>query len=515
MSWTSRLLPPELRSLQREIEIYAASYGLDFFPTIFEMLSYDELTEIASLGGFPVRYPHWRFGMDFDHFSKGYQYGLQKIYEMVINNNPCYAYLLKCNPLVDQKLVMAHVYGHNDFFKNNCYFAHTNRNMIDQMANHGSRVRAIIDDEGEDTVEKFIDCCLSLENLIDINSMGIRREIKSDGINENNVLDPNAARLPAKSYMDSFINPPDALKAEADWIRQKNRKPDRFPPEPQRDLLLFLIENAPLKKWQRDILGIIRDEAYYFAPQGQTKIMNEGWASYWHSTIMTHHCLDPAELIDYAERHASALATTDGQLNPYKLGIELFRDIETRWNLGQFGKEWEECDDAQAKSEWNKNTGQGQKKIFEVRRIHNDITFIDEFLTPEFCHQHKLFSFGLNDETGTYEVESHEFPKIKQRLLFSLTNFGQPIVRVTDANYLNRGELYLHHQTAISLGLRLDFARITLENLYHIWKRPVHIETMDQEIPTLLSFDGNSHRETPLSTPPPQAQPQKIYRKNG
>lgn len=516
MSWKNHRLNPDLQCLQREIEIYASSYGLDFFPTIFEVLDYDEITEVAALGGFPMRYPHWRFGMEFDQFTKGYQYGLQKIYEMVINNNPCYAYLLRSNPLVDQKLVMAHVYAHNDFFKNNCYFTHTNRNMIDQMAKNANRIKEIIETEGENAVESFIDCCLSLENLIDIHSDVIQRgSIDDFELDKAGDEISSPGRLPSKAYLDPFVNPPELLKSEFDYIKQKQNRPKRFPEQPERDVLLFLLNNAPLRRWQHDILEIIRDEACYFAPQGQTKIINEGWASYWHSIIMTRHCLDSSELVDYAERHSGAMANAEGQLNPYKLGIELFRDIEMRWNLGQFGKSWEECNDREKLSDWDQNLGLGQKKIFEVRRIHNDITFIDEFLTPEFCHRHKLFSFGLNDESGTYEVESREFPQIKQRLLFSLTNFGQPIIQVSDGNYLNRGELYLTHRTIGSLGLRIDYARIALENLNRIWQRPVHIETMDGETPTLLSFNGSEHTETILADVSIKAKPQKIYRREG
>ena len=167
-------LPPDLRDLQLETEAHAP-YGLDFYDTIFEVLDYDELSEIAALGGFPTRYPHWRFGMEYQQLSKGYRYGLQKIYEMVINNDPCYAYLLRCNQMVDQKLVMAHVYGHNDFFKNNIWFSQTNRKMMDETANHGNRIRSYMDRYGEETVENFIDSCLSLENLIDIHSPLIKR----------------------------------------------------------------------------------------------------------------------------------------------------------------------------------------------------------------------------------------------------------------------------------------------------------------------------------------------------
>ena len=212
-----------------------------------------------------------------------------------------------------------------------------------------------------------------------------------------------------------------------------------------RDILLFLLEHGPLLPWQVDVLSIIRDEAYYFAPQGQTKIMNEGWASYWHSTIMTRHGLEPNDVVNYADHNSGTLASSPTRLNPYKLGVELFRDIEDRWNRGCFGRDYDDCDDLVTKREWNTNAGLGRDKIFEVRRIHNDLTFIDEFLTLDFCRRHKMFRFGYNENTDFYEIESREFPKVKQQLLFSLTNRGRPIISVTEGNYKNRGELYLVH----------------------------------------------------------------------
>jgi stage V sporulation protein R len=161
-------LTPELRDLANSIQEAAKRAGLDFFETIFELVDYKQLNEIAAYGGFPTRYPHWRFGMDYERLSKSYTYGLSVIYEMVINNDPCYAYLLRANNMVSQKTVIAHVFGHCDFFKNNYWFSKTNRKMLDQMANHASVIRRFIEDVGHDEVEDYVDCCLSLENLIDI-----------------------------------------------------------------------------------------------------------------------------------------------------------------------------------------------------------------------------------------------------------------------------------------------------------------------------------------------------------
>jgi stage V sporulation protein R len=494
-------LPADLRELQLETEQHARAYGLDFYETIFEVLDYDELSEIAALGGFPTRYPHWRFGMEYQQLSKGYRYGLQKIYEMVINNDPCYAYLLRCNQLVDQKLVMAHVYGHNDFFKNNVYFGHTSRKMMDETANHGNRIRSYMERYGEDTVENFIDSCLSLENLIDVHSTVIKRRDDPRAkprFGGDDDEDPSpVSKLQSKDYMDGFVNPPSFLKEQQKQKEAEKQKAKQFPENPERDVLLFLLEHAPLNHWQHDVLAIIREEAYYFAPQGQTKIMNEGWASFWHSTIMTTRTLHPSELVDYADHHSGTMATSPGRLNPYKLGIELLRDIEERWNKGQFGPEYDECDNYETRRAWDRQLGLGRRKIFEVRRLHSDVTFIDTFLTPDFCKRYQLFSFKHNDQNETYEIESREFKKIKERLLFNLTNFGQPIIRVKDGNYRNRGELYLEHEH-FGVDLKIDHAQDTLRHLNRLWSRPVHIETVVDGRTTLLSFDGSDHAIRPL-----------------
>jgi stage V sporulation protein R len=164
-------LPLELARAQEKIEGVARGQGLTFFQTVFEMVDYDQMNALAAYGGFPTRYPHYRFGMEYQQLSKSYEYGLHKIYEMVINNDPTYAYLLEGNMTLDQKLVMAHVYGHADFFFNNMYFAHTNRQMIDEMANHATRIRRYQDRHGVEKVERFLDACLAVEQLIDPTSV--------------------------------------------------------------------------------------------------------------------------------------------------------------------------------------------------------------------------------------------------------------------------------------------------------------------------------------------------------
>ena len=491
-------LSPDLAALQGTIEEYAREFGLDFFEVRFEMLDYRMMNQVAAYEGFPVRYPHWRFGMEYERLSKSYSYGLHRIYEMVINNDPCYAYLLASNHHVDQKLVMAHVYGHSDFFKNNLWFAHTNRRMLDEMANHATRVRRYIARYGQDVVEDFLDACLSLDNLIDPHAVAIQRRPPGGREEAEDPQPVTVRRLQAKEYMDPFLNPPEFLEEQKRRLEEAQKQEERLPPEPERDVLLFLLEHAPLYNWQYDILDMIREEAYYFAPQGQTKIMNEGWASYVHTHIMTQRALEPNELIDYADHHSGTVAVHPGRINPYKLGLELFRDIEDRWNRGAFGPEYQECQDLEARRRWDRQLGLGREKVFQVRRIYNDVGFIDEFLTEEFAREQRLFTFDYNSHRGQYEISSREFQEIKQRLLFQLTNFGRPIIEVVDGNYGNRGELYLIHRHE-GLDLDIPFAHDTLRNLFTLWGRPVHLETKIEKGSKTAVFSHDSTGPSVLS----------------
>ncbi len=493
------MIKDDLKKIIKQIEDYARGYGLDFYPVLFEMVDFKQMNEVASFGGFPVRYPHWRFGMQFRYMEKSYSYGLHKIYEMVINNNPCYAYLLDSNNLVDQKLVVAHVYAHCDFFKNNAYFSSTNRKMVDEMANHGMRVQRYASKFGIDKVEDFLDTCFSIENLIDPNAIFHEHLHPNNGngdVTEESVK--AVPKLKSKSYMEPYINPPSYLKKKREELELAKKRQRRFPEKPEKDIMMFLIDYAPLPNWKRDILSMIREESYYFAPQAQTKIMNEGWAVYWHSKMMTEKCLEDSELIDYADHHSGTLGVRPGAINPYKLGYELFRDIEYRWDTGRFGKEYDECDDLKMKDSWNRDTGLGREKIFQVRRIYNDMMFIDDFLTEEFCREHMLFSYCLNQKTNMYEIESRSIEKIKEKLLFSLTNLGHPYITVVDANYENRGELYLKHRFD-GVELRVDYAKATLENVFKIWNRPVHIQTIVGEKIIVLSYDGTDHKELAIT----------------
>ncbi len=478
----------DLLKLQEQIVKYAMDYELDFYPVVFELCDYDTINVLAAQEGFPSRYPHWRFGMEYNQLSKGYSYGIQKIYEMVINTNPCYAYLLTSNSLVGQKLVMSHVYGHADFFKNNSWFLNTNRNMMENMANHSSKIRRYMDKYGHNRVESFIDKVHSVENLLDINYL-FKKNIDKDAVINVSHKDTNYSKA-----LSSFISSKKKNEKKEDKILETEKinheKPFKASP---RDIMGFLIENSQLESWELDILGMLREEAYYFLPQRLTKIMNEGWASYWHSNIMTKKALDSSEIIYFADVHSTVMEISKQQINPYKIGIELFRDIEHRWDTGKFGKEYLECNSLKERNNWDLKINKGREKIFEIRKNHNDITFIDEFLTEEFCNRQKMFTYKYNARSGRFEVDTRDFLAIKEKLLNQLTNFGTPIIEVDSTNFNNRGELHLvHHHQGVDLDM--TYACRTMENIVFLWKRPVNITTIQNNVEVIFCHNGNEFK---------------------
>jgi stage V sporulation protein R len=484
----------ELADIAERAREAAMEIGLDFPEVVFELVDEGELNMVAAYGGFPVRYSHWRFGMEFQHLHKSHEYGLSKIYELVINNDPCYAYLLKSNTLMEQKLVMAHVFGHADFFRQSAWFAPTDRRMIDTMANHATRVHRHVQRHGPEKIEDFLDACLSLENLIDPMSLYVRREAPAEplpDVDEERWAAGKVHRFEVKHrYMDPYLNPREALEAERKQIAQDIEKKKRSRHEPTRDVMGFLLRRAPLEDWQADCLDIVREEAYYFAPQAMTKILNEGWASWVHSRLMTTKLLSPSELVDYCDKHSGTLSSPPGQINPYRLGLMLLRDVEDRWNRGAHGRAWRECDDVEARRRWDTGEGAGLKKVFEARRVHNDVTFLDAFLTPEFIEDQKLFSYGRDPRTGKTVILDREPESVKKRLLQQFTNMGHPVIDVVDDNHGNRGELYLVHRHD-GTNLREDLARDTLRALFRIWTRPVHIETVVDQSRVLWTYDGS------------------------
>jgi stage V sporulation protein R len=251
-------------------------------------------------------------------------------------------------------------------------------------------------------------------------------------------------------------------------------------------------EVVSLERGRSDVYDISVEDTHRYAAGG---VVNHN--SFWHSKIMTGFACDASEIIEYSDRNASVMGGGGKNLNPYKLGVELYRNIEERWDKGRFGKEWEDCANLEDRLHWDRQLNLGRKKIFEVRALYTDVMFIDEFLTPEFVMEHKLFTYAWSNRNDRFEIDTREFKAIKEKLLFQMTNFGNPFIFVEDGNFENRGELLLRHEHQ-GVDLDQEKGKETLKNLYRVWRRPCSLATQFDGRPTLLRFDGKEHTSKPV-----------------
>jgi stage V sporulation protein R len=464
----------ELETAVEQIwEIATTKFGLDPFPVKFEIVPASVMYEVGSYA-LPGRYSHWTFGKAYHRMKTMYDFGLSKIYEVVINSNPSYAFLLETNSPTQNKLVIAHVLGHIDFFKNNVYFSHTNRRMVDEAALHARRMGEYEFEHGRKVVEEFLDAVLSIEEHIDPNFF-IKKDRESD---KDQKEDPRKKKRSDGRYDDLFssqeLQPPDSGEPRA--------KPSID--APQKDLLYFIMKNSPiLEPWQRDVIAMLHQEMEYFVPQMQTKIMNEGWASIWHSRIMREMDLPTSEHLEFAELHAGVVSPHKGQLNPYYLGYKIFEDIEKRWDNPT----------AEERERFGRKGGEGRAKMFEVRELDSDISFLRNYLTEDLCEELDLFVYQLVDDEE-WTVTEKKWERVRDQLVANMTNFGFPYIEVVDGDYDGNRELYLKHKYE---GVEMDmkYARKTLEHVYKLWGRKVHLETVLDEEPLVMHYDGNEHQE--------------------
>jgi stage V sporulation protein R len=467
----------EVRELEKALEqiwdIATNKFGLDPFPTRFEVVPSTVMYEVGSYA-LPGRYSHWTFGKAYHKMKTMYDFGLSKIYEVVINSNPSYAFLLENNSLLQNKLVIAHVLGHVDFFKHNVYFSQTNRRMVDDAATHARRISEYEFKYGRKTVEDFLDAVLSIEEHIDPNFfIKKRREPK-----KNDEEEDQRAALGPYDDLASAQEREDAMKAAAAKSQSESNQPEK-------DLVWYIQQHSPiLQPWQRDVMSMIHDEMLYFVPQMQTKIMNEGWASFWHSRIMRELDLPDEEHLEFAELHAGVVSPHRNQLNPYYLGYKILEDIEKRWDQPT----------AEEQEKFGRQPGGGRAKIFEVRELDNDVSFLRNYLTEDLCEELDLFVFELVDEEE-WTVTEKRWERVRDQLVANMTNFGFPYIEVIDGDYDGNLELYLHHRYE---GAELDqkYGRKVLEYVYKLWGRPVHLETKTEEETTVWHYDGEEHKES-------------------
>ncbi|MGO0059506.1 SpoVR family protein [Brevibacillus fluminis] len=457
-----------------EITEIAKGFGLDFYPMRYEICPSDIIYTFGAYG-MPTRFSHWSFGKSFYRMRLQYELGLSKIYELVINSDPCYAFLLDGNSLIQNKLIVAHVLGHCDFFKNNIRFSNTKRDMVESMAASSERIRQYEIAHGKEAVENLLDACLAIQEHIDPSLMRPKLSWKKAADEQGDSTQGAARKL--GPYDDLWKLDKTANTEEP---KQQVRK---FPPQPEKDIMLFIQQFSPqLEEWQRDIMTILREEMLYFWPQIETKIMNEGWASYWHSRILREMDLTEDETIDFAKLHASVIQPSPTSINPYHLGLKIFEDIERRYDNPT--KEEQE--------RFGRKPGKGREKIFEVREIESDISFIRNYLTKDLVNDLDMYMFGK--QGNDWVVTEKAWEQVRDGLANTRVNGGFPYMTVMDGDYLRTGELYIKHWYD---GMELDVKYIekTLPYVQQLWGKSVHLETMIEDRAVLFTFDGKKvHR---------------------
>jgi Uncharacterized conserved protein len=475
----------ERTELERWIEIIwerAHEAGLDPYPTHFEVVPDHVVYELGAYG-LPARFSHWTFGRDYHRQKTSYEYGMSKIYEIVFNTDPTQAFLLDSNSMLSHKLVVAHVFGHSDFFRRNTYFEHTDRNMIEKVRLHARRISDYDREYGSEAVERFLDAVISIEEHFDPVAPAYRQRTQEE-------LEVERRRPQHEGEFDDLWKLVDDGTPEAPAERR------RIPPSPEKDLLRFIRDYAPdLEDWQRDIVNIVREEMLYFLPQMRTKIMNEGWASLWHERILTDLDLTPEEHWEFRRLHAGVLSPGSRMsLNPYYVGYQMLHDIERRWDGEQDPDDPEE--------DWRgevitRAPGQGTKKIFEVAQDENDVSFLRKYLTKKLVRDLDMYTYKMEEVDGelAWVVQENDWRKVRDALVDSMTNFGSPVVKVEDGDYRRHHELYLKHYFD-GKPLDTDYTARTLRNSQFLGGQPVHLETVVDDDRVLLSYDGESFEQT-------------------
>jgi len=413
----------ELELWNKKIETLVKASGLDCYEQHFEICSYEDMLCYEAYVGMPSHYPHWSFGKSYERQKTFYQHNLSGLpYEMVINSDPCIAYLMKDNTLLLQILTMAHVYGHNDFFKNNRLFRRDTRAdlTVENFKAHADRVRGYIQTPGigAQKVERILDA-----------AHGLRFQTARNG----------TGRLPGRSELTA---------ADGEAIAGRH----------QQDLLLFLAERGKLTDWERDLVNIVRDETLYFIPQMETKIMNEGWASYWHYKLLKQLDIGQGLYLEFLQRHNLVIRPYPGRLNPYFVGFKMFEYLDKKHGL---------------------------EFIMEVRAAERDQSFLRRYLSQELCDELHLFAYAAEgEEVVVTEVSDDQGWKAVRDSLANSTGIAAIPAIVPAA--VEGGKLILQH-VFDGRELELNYAKETLKYIASLWGGPVELFTkLDNKEITLI-----------------------------
>lgn len=416
------------------MEAKASEWGLQPFPMRYEICPADVVYSVAGFG-MPTRFQHWSFGKHYHRQKLSFDYGLSRIYELVVNNDPCYAFFLDTNTILQNEMIVAHVLGHSDFFRNNRRFMQTNRDMVETMAGTAERFQEYEDRYGIARVEQVIDSVLAIDRHID-----------------------------PSLYIPSRIRVQQVGTDFSSYDRQIDKGTSvRNPSEPASDLLFFLLQNGNhLEPWEKDIIASVRDEMLYFWPQIETKIMNEGWATYWHTKFMQEMDLGGEDAIEFAKMTATVAQPNRYQLNPYNVGLAIWRDIERRY---------------------------GTEEMFIVRETDSDTSFLRNYLTQEIVDECDLYVY--EQRGNEWVVIEKEVDAIRAALVQERVHGGFPVLQVHTQIDHGRSVLHLTHAYE---GVELDekYIRKTLPHVYRLWGEEVCLNTVMDDQETKYVYDGKN-----------------------
>jgi stage V sporulation protein R len=479
----------ELRRLmkieERIYQIVVDEMGLKCDPVEFDIVSPIKMLEIMAYRC-PTNISNWKYGRDFERYRTIFDnYDPNLPYEVVINDNPCRAYLMNTNTLAIQALVIAHVYGHVNFFTESKWYKNSRNDIMALLSEAGRRFNQYERLYGRDEVEKIEDAAHALQ----FHSVPFDQESED----EKRMRIFEQEKLMNKSDISEFRDII-KLKKPGENIEAFNIKLWRYlksktPVEPQPDILRYIIDNSNvLDDWQKDILEILRIEGQYFWPHMRTRFMNEGWAVFTHQRVMSQlfkeGLLSEEEHGQYNHSNSLVKAENPLSLNPYLVGTRIYEDIYERWEKGRFGEEWNECKDEKKKSEWDTGAHQGFEKVRNVMRSYIDWFFFHEFLTLELVDELKMYIYiksllSLPDGTPIIEdniIADLSDEEIKDIIIRSFANNGIPLIEIVDGNHNNQSIIMLEHRWN-GLALDIQSAINTLKHIYNLWGQYIILKT--------------------------------------
>jgi stage V sporulation protein R len=455
-----------------------AEFGLSCYPQEFELCDHFQMLGYMAYAGMPAHYPHWSYGKSYEKLKTMYDYGVAGLpYEMVINSDPALAYLMRDNSLCLQVLTIAHVYGHNDFFRNNFTFRGTRAEQtLSRCKVHAERVRGYVEDPsiGGEKVEGVLDAAHAL-------ALQCRRNL---------AIRKLTAEEERRRLLEAAQPPPDPFQGV--HRRPEYRAPDlqKVPPAPEEDLLLFVRDHNPqLAEWERDLLTIVHEREQYFVPQIETKIMNEGWASYWHREILSSLELPQALHLEFLVRHNQVVRPFPRGLNPYHLGLKVWEDLKRR----------HDAPTPEEVAKYGRPTKSGTQALFEAREVDRDVSFLRRFLTEELMRELDLFEYEpRGEEYVISKVADREgWRGVKETLLKNVGTGPIPVLKVEDADYGQGRALYLKHYHD-GRDLQLEYAERALAYLQRLWRHEVVLETAVGGKKVLLSYSDKGFATRPV-----------------